>query len=758
MERALLLLWIPAVVGKALNAVMCPDCPGLRNPCLNKTLAALPYCDSHLTFEQRAKDLIGRMTLEEKIQYLANQQPPIERLGLVHYNFWTEGAHGIGQSIRFDKSTPWATNFALPITASASFNRSLWHKTGAQISREARAFMNAGNAYSNYWTPVVNLVTDPRWGRNLETPGEDPFLTSEYAIHFVRGYQESEEAPGYLQASALCKHFAAYELENWNGTQRYSFNGNVSMQDLEDTYLPPFEACVRSASVSGIMCSYNAFNGVPSCANTWLLTTLAREQWKLNGYIVSDCDAIQNIFENHHYGKSPEEAVALALKAGTDMDCGQYYPQHVPSAVQQGLVDEALIDERLTNTFLVRFRLGHFDETPMQSIKYEDVVCTDYALQLSYEGTRQGTVLLKNDNKTLPWAAGGSVAVIGPNANKATYVDYYGPSIPCFGKQWTMVDAMQKDATSVHFVAGLPAAASNDTSGIQAAVEAAAHADKVVVVLGVDGTIAEEGLDQISIAIPDGQLQLLEAVSKAAQKPVVVVLLSGGALDVSPLLQNDKVGAILYTGQPSVTQLAVGDLIFGRVSPSGRMVQTTYPASFVNEVSLFELGMRPGPSYWPPFSNPGRTYRFYTGDAVLPFGWGLSYSDFQYQVVGPIETIQVGVDPTPFSVNVTNIGDVEAANVVIGCLIPPGSGEGGIPIKFLFGFERVLLKPGQSQVVTIGAGPEHFKQVGTDGLKTTVPGTYVVKWGIEETREYGMGYAEQVVRVQLEEREVLIAA
>ena len=300
------------------------------------------------------RDMISRMPLKDKINALDTSENPIDSLNLVAYNWWSEATHGISH-VQNDAEEPYESNFAFPITTAMSYNRTLWKNTGNQIGREARAFMNSGNAWSTYWAPVINLAREPRWGRNIETPGEDPYLTGEYAAAFVQGMQEAEEDPDHILASACCKHYVANSMESstvagvsWN---RHNFNANISKQDLVDSYMAPFQACVEQGKVSGLMCSYNSVNGVPSCANGWLLDETARKSWGFDGYVTSDCDADADVFNSHHYTKTPEEAVADVLKAGTDVDCTSFVGQHAQSALDMKLISESDIDERLTNLF-----------------------------------------------------------------------------------------------------------------------------------------------------------------------------------------------------------------------------------------------------------------------------------------------------------------------------------------------------------------------------------------------------------------------
>eukprot|EP00418_Pyrodinium_bahamense_P007913 CAMPEP_0179121212 /NCGR_PEP_ID=MMETSP0796-20121207/57152_1 /TAXON_ID=73915 /ORGANISM="Pyrodinium bahamense, Strain pbaha01" /LENGTH=794 /DNA_ID=CAMNT_0020819793 /DNA_START=44 /DNA_END=2428 /DNA_ORIENTATION=+ len=767
--------------------------PFLVNPCLNTSFSfsKMPWCDPTLPIDQRISDMLSRMTLDEKIGSLRDKAVAIDSLGLPAYNWWSEATHGVAD-MRKDWRTPWTTSFAFPITTSMSFNRTLWRKTGEQIGREARALMNAGNAYSTFWAPVVNLARDPRWGRNIETPGEDPYLSGEYATEFVKGFQESPDDPYHLQASACCKHYVANEMESSNVAgvhwDRHHFNANITTQDLVDSYMAPFQACVEKGRVSSLMCSYNAVNGVPSCASPWLLQDIARDAWGFDGYITSDCDADADVLNSHHFTKTPEETVRDVLRAGTDSDCGSFVVKYARSALDKGLISEVDIDGRLAMLFKVRMRLSHFDPLgPLNRIPTADV-CSDYGKDLAREGVGQAAALLKNENGRLPLDATSlkSVAVIGPNANLSQKINsYYGPHNPCELKYWSMVDAIQQYVAQTTTALGLPSVASNDTSGTAAAVRLAAAADAVVLVLGTDLDMAREGLDAVDIAVPAGQRALLRAVAGSAKQPVVVVTLTAVPLDLTEWLADPKVGAILHVGQPAVQTLGVGDVLFGKRVPAGRLVQTIYPASYASQVSIFDFNMRPGPSVWPrpdcPKSeyghcplgtNPGRTHRFYTGRPVLPFGFGLSYTSFRYEVVqapaslslaplGPLlagsrhgflsSRASAAIGPAArYSVTVTNTGSTDADDVVLGFLVPPEAGRNGIPLQVLFGFERVHVPAGESRTVDLYPTWTDFTHVDTGGRRGALPGLYEVRFGLRWPGAGSMGSARRALAAHLE--------
>ncbi len=611
-------------------------------------------------------------------------------------------------------------------------------------------------------------------------------MSGEYAVEFVRGMEQNPDDPGHIQASACCKHYAANSMEHTTeGGQthtRHDFDANITMQDLVDSYLAPFQACVEKGRVSGLMCSYNAINGVPTCADPWLLQEVARDTWGFDGYITSDCGAESDVFVNHHFTATPEEAVQKILQAGTDSDCGEFFGKHAESALDKGLITEADMDTRLAMLFRVRMRLAHFDPPgPLQQIP-PSVICSDAAKATARDAVAQAVALVKNAGATLPFdpTKVKTAAVIGPNAKQPWDItSYYGPSSSCDEGFYTMVDAVQQYVNATTYVAGLDATLSTNRSGIPAAAAAAKGKDVVVLVLGTDLTSAHEEMDATNVSVPAAQLALVDAVTAAATVPVVVVMLTAVPLDISAILANPKVGAVLHAGQPSVQTLGIGDVLFGKKPPAGRLIQTVYPESYAAEVSIFDFNMRPGPSAFPRpdcpdadakagtcklGTNPGRTYRFYTGKPVLPFGFGLSYTTFEYAVASAPNRLDLtaaraatrtqrhgfvsaaaaaGKDSTAgFVVNVTNTGQVASDDVVLGFAAPPGSGQNGAPIKTLFGFERVFLKPGETKSVELYPELTLFAPVGPDGVREVREGQWIVSFGVPETREGGMGYAE----------------
>jgi len=610
----------------------------------------------------------------------------------------------------------------------------------------------------------------------------------EYAKHYVLGFQEAPEAPGSLQASACCKHFVANSMEattaaNGERHDRHEFDAEVPLRDLMDSYLPPFQTCVEEGKVSSLMCSYNSVNGIPSCANGWLLEKVARQEWGFDGYVASDCDAVADVFTTHHFTATPEEAVAAVLKAGTDVDCQSFVGEHAEKALKQGLVTEAEMDKRLRNSFRVRFRLGHFDLSmnssapigALDGLKASEIVCSAESIAASIEGMMQSAALLKN-TETLPLKRGMRLAVVGPNAELSRGdASYYGPGNVCGAKFWTLLDALAPGASSVAYAPGLPSASSNDTTGIDAAVWAAAEADAVVLAVGTDLSMAAEGRDADGIAFTSAQAELIARVSAAAKVPVVVVVFTATPLDLTDVLTNPKVGAVLHVGQPSVTILGLGDVLYGDRPPAGRLVQTIYKKAFQDQISIFDFHMRPGPSKFsrpdcldnnvsacPRGTNPGRTYRFFNGDAVLPFGFGLSYTFFKYNARAATNTISLdalrntlsksattllssvdrAVQAVEYAVNVTNTGLVDSDDVVLGFISPPDAGQDGAPLSTLFAFERVHVKAGQTVQVFLYPALAHFTHLDEFGALTALPGKYAVRFGVEATLKGGGGFVD----------------
>ncbi|KAI4318697.1 hypothetical protein MLD38_032372 [Melastoma candidum] len=686
-------------------------------------LKQLGFCDKSKGVSARAADLVKRLTLDEKVTFLVNAAGNVTRLGIPHYEWWSEALHGVsyvGPGTQFSSLIPGATSFPQVILTAASFNTTLFQTIGKVVSTEARAMHNVGLAGLTFWSPNVNIFRDPRWGRGQETPGEDPKLSSKYAANYVRGLQRSDDgSPNKLKVAACCKHYTAYDLDNWKGADRFHFNAIVTPQDLEDTYQPPFRSCVFDGNVASIMCSYNQVNGKPTCADPDLLNGIIRGEWKLNGYIVSDCDSVDVYYRSQHYTKTPEEAAAKAILAGLDLNCGSFLGQYTKGAVNAGLLDESAVDNAVSNNFATLIRLGFFDGDPRKQL-YGKLgpadVCSPNNQELAREAARQGIVLLKNTAKSLPLSPRkiNSLAVIGPNANatKTMIGNYEGT--PC-----GYVTPLQGLSLSVPttYVPGC-SSVSCGTAQIEDAKKAASSADATVLVMGADQSIERESLDRIDLLLPGQQPMLVSEVANASKGPVILIIMSGGGFDISFAKSNDKITSIMWVGYPGEKGgAAIADIIFGRHNPGGKLPMTWYPQSFADKVPMTNMNMRPDPAT----GYPGRTYRFYTGDTVYKFGDGLSYTDFSHSLIEAPALVAIPLDENhvcrsssdcksfdiqdaacqnvAFDVLVTvrNKGKIKGVHTVFLFSSPPALHQA--PQKHLLAFEKVSLSPASEMSV-----------------------------------------------------------
>ncbi|XVF40841.1 hypothetical protein PTKIN_Ptkin01aG0148800 [Pterospermum kingtungense] len=720
-------------------------CDPKRFALMGLNMADFAYCDTTLSYEVRAKDLVDRMTLTEKAHQMGDKATGVIRIGLPRYHWWSEALHGvsyIGHGTYFNELVPNATSFPTVIHTTAAFNQSLWKAIGQAVSTEARAMYNLGNAGLTYWSPVINPVRDPRWGRITETPGEDPFVVGTYAANFVRGLQDIEGQEQTndarfrpLKASACCKHYAAYDVDNWKGVSRFTFDAKVTEQDMVETFLRPFEMCVKDGDASSVMCSYNRVNGIPTCADPILLKEIVREQWKFNGYIVSDCDSIQEIVERHKWlNDTAEEAVAHTLKAGLDLDCGDYYPVYLENSVKQGKVKEEEIDRSLNYLYVVLMRLGFFDGIPsLMSLGKKDI-CSEEHIELAAEASRQGAVLLKNIEANLPWKpyAHKNLAVIGPlaNATRDMLGNYEG--VPC--RYVSPLDGLSAHG-QVTYEEGCEGIKCPTDKLIFQATQAAKQADATILVVGTNLKIEAEGLDRDDLVLPGFQNQLITQVAVASKGPVILVIMSAGGVDISQFLNpdrnleyiNKKIKGILWVGHPGQEGgRAIADVIYGKYNPGGRLPITWYHNDYVDKLPMSSMPLRPVDS----LSYPGRTYKFFNGSTVYPFGYGLSYTTFSYKLITSRNApINIKLDrlqhcrnldykdkkfeqPCPavlvddiicdneitFEVQVQNTGDRDGSEVLMVYSKPP-EGIIGTHIKQVVGFERVFVPAKQSQKV-----------------------------------------------------------
>ncbi|CAA0843381.1 Probable beta-D-xylosidase 7 [Striga hermonthica] len=719
------------------------SCDPTRDP----STKSYPFCNPGLPVETRARDLVSRLTLDEKISQLVNRAAAIPRLGVPYYEWWSEALHGVAMArgvengVSFNWTIRAATSFPQVILTAATFDADLWYRIAKVIGTEARAIYNAGEAIGmTFWSPNINIFRDPRWGRGQETPGEDPFLTSKYAISFVRGIQGDsiqggQLKDGHLLVSACCKHFTAYDLDNWKGINRFIFDAKVTKQDMADTFQPPFKSCVEDGRASGIMCAYNKVNGVPNCADYDLLTKTARQDWGFQGYITSDCDAVGLIYDVQKYANSPEEAVKDVLKAGMDVDCGPYLANHTKSAVEKGFVTEPDIDRALYNLFAVRMRLGLFNGPP-NKLPYgyltRNDICTPEHQELALETARRGIVLLKNSANSLPLSKSEieSLLIMGPNANATETLlgNYAGP--PCI--TITPLQGLKNyNVKNTEFQSGCNFI--NCTSIDYKSVELARSADRVVLVVGLDQDSESEEHDREDLLLPGEQQSLVMKVAKASKNPVVLVVLCGGPVDISFAKNEPKIGSILWAGYPGEAGgQAIAEIIFGDYNPGGRLPLTWYQQDFV-KIPMTDMRMRSDPSS----GYPGRTYRFHTGPTVFDFGYGLSYSNYSYEFVSVSQTklhrpasrknsnyvliSEIGhesCDKAKLSVTVRveNQGKMAGTHPVLLFLKSKQGGRDGVPIKQLVGFQTVSLGANQKGSVEFQVNPcEQFSYANADG-------------------------------------------
>ncbi|KAK7329524.1 hypothetical protein VNO77_23694 [Canavalia gladiata] len=712
------------------------------------------FCNTNVPIHVRVQDLIGRLTLPEKIRLVVNNAIAVPRLGIQGYEWWSEALHGVsnvGPGSRFGGAFPGATSFPQVITTAASFNQSLWQEIGRVVSDEARAMYNGGQAGLTYWSPNVNIFRDPRWGRGQETPGEDPIVAGKYAASYVQGLQ-GNGAGNRLKVAACCKHYTAYDLDNWNGVDRFHFNARVSKQDLADTYDVPFKACVMEGKVASVMCSYNQVNGKPTCADPELLRNTIRAQWRLNGYIVSDCDSVGVFYDSQHYTRTPEEAAAEAIKAGLDLDCGPFLALHTDGAIRQGLISENDLNLALANLITVQMRLGMFDGEP-SAHPYGNLgprdVCTPAHQQLALEAARQGIVLLQNKGNTLPLSPmrHRTVGVIGPNSDvTVTMIGNYA-GVAC--GYTTPLQGIARYVKAVH-QAGCRDVACDGNQLFGAAELVARNVDATVLVMGLDQSIEAETRDRLGLFLPGHQQELVSRVAKAARGPVILAIMSGGPVDVSFAKYDPKISAILWAGYPGQAGgTAIADVIFGTTNPGGRLPMTWYPQSYLAKVPMTNMDMRPNPAT----GYPGRTYRFYKGPVVFPFGHGLSYSRFSHSLAIAPKQVSVGLLSLEgvtnstvsnkavrvshancdglemgFHVDVKNEGSMDGSHtLLIFSKPPPGKWSA---VKQLVSFQKTHVPAGSKQRVKVGVHVcKHLSVVDEFGIRRIPMGEHELHVG-----------------------------
>jgi len=625
--------------------------------------------------DDRVRALIGQMTVAEKIAQLQNTAPSIDRLKLPAYEYWNEALHGV--------ATGGATSFPQAIALGSTWDPDLLHEVASAISDEARGFSARDGKGLTYWAPVINMLRDPRWGRFEESYSEDPWLMARMGVAFVRGMQGDD--PRYLKTVATPKHYAGNNSE----FNRHTGSSDIDEQLLHEYYLPAFEATVREAGAFSVMAAYNRVNGVPASANPLLLQSLLRDSWGFSGYVVSDCDAVADIVNGHHWVSTLAQASAKALLAGTDLNCGSTYPEQLQSALGQHLIAEADIDRALARVLRARFLLGEFDASdsvPYRAI-HGDVIESEAHAALARRAAQEAIVLLKNDG-LLPLDRNTvrSIAVIGPHGRDVTLGGYSGDpdhTVSAFAGIYSKV--ADDGGSAVAFEPGCSITGDKDQTAIDAAAALAAKSDVAIVVVGTSQSVLREEMDRPDWSLPGAQGDLISAVFAANPRTVVVLVTAGPvAIDWA----KAHVPAILtafYDGQEQGT--AIADALFGDINPGGKLTTTWYT----------------GDATLPPIDDydlrKGRTYLYYDQAPLFPFGHGLSYTSFGYANL----TVSPGViDPASLatvSVDVTNTGE-RAGDEVVQLYVHDAAASAPRPIQQLRGFRRVHLEPGQTKTLT----------------------------------------------------------
>ena len=688
----------------------------------NSNIAEKPiYLDTSRPREERVKDLISHLTLEEKVGLMSHPTNGIPRLNIPAYNYWNEALHGVARNGR-------ATVFPQAIAMAATWDKDLIHKIGNAISDEGRAKYHAAlkrNGYTQqyqgitFWSPNVNIFRDPRWGRGQETWGEDPFFTGEMAAEFVKGLQGND--PTYLKTAACAKHFAVHSGPE---KDRHSFNAIVTKRELYDTYLPAFKKLVTEAKVEAVMGAYNRTLDEVCCASKLLIEDILRGEWGFDGHFVSDCMALSDFHLNHKVTKDAAESAALALKYGCDLGCDHVFNE-LPAAIERGDTTEALVDRALERTLRTRFKLGMFDpaeDVPFASIS-TDVVASDTHRQLAYKAATEAVVLLKNQNNVLPIKPSTKkVFVTGPTATSVEVLlgNYYGFN----NKMVTLLEGIVgriPEGMGLEYTAGTPLKHAREIKESWAP-QMAQSADFAIVCAGFNSFLeGEEGEsllsaqngDRESISLPQSQIDYIKELAIHGAR-IILVLTGGSPIALGEV--EDLVEAILFVWYPGMEGgRAVADVLFGDVSPAGKL-PITFPKSLDQLPAFDDYGMT------------GRTYRYMTAEPLYPFGFGLSYTCFEYSNLKLDKTNLALGDSLTLNLTVRNSGGSDSAEVVQYYLSDLHAST-IVPLHHLIGFERVHLKAGESKTLTFTITPDMMSFYNDDGKLTLEPGEFRVEVG-----------------------------
>ncbi|EOS24946.1 MAG: glycoside hydrolase family 3 C-terminal domain-containing protein [Lachnospiraceae bacterium] len=677
-------------------------------------------------YRRRAEELVAQMTLEEKVMQTMHHAPAIERLGIKAYNWWNEALHGVARAGT-------ATVFPQAVGMAAAFDEELMEQVGDAVSTEARAkfvMQQEGDDEDIYkgltfWAPNVNIFRDPRWGRGHETFGEDPYLTSRLGVRYIMGLQGHDEK--YLKTAACAKHFAVH-----SGPEdvRHSFDACVNEQDLRETYLPAFQACVQEAGVETVMGAYNRTNGEPCCGSGRLLRDILRKEWGFEGHVTSDCWAIKDFHEQHCVTATPVESVSLAMNNGCDLNCGSLF-LYLEQAVKEGLVDEKRLDEAVVNLFTSRMKLGVFDEkgeNPYDKIPYT-VVDSPKMRRLNEQVAERCVVLLKNDNQILPLQKEKlhTIGVIGPNADnrRALVGNYEGTA----SRYVTVLEGIQDyvgDEVRVLYSEGCHLY-KDRTSGLAQENDRASEvrgvcreSDVIIAVMGLDASLeGEEGDtgneygsgDKPNLNLPGLQHDILK-IAKESGKPVILVLLTGSAMAVT--WEDAHLDAILQGWYPGAQGgAAIARILFGEANPEGKLPVTFYRTT--EELPAFE-----------DYSMKGRTYRYMKQKALYPFGYGLSYTTYSYENAKLVSDDICGEAGVILRAEVRNTGVMDGTETV---QIYVGLDRDEAPNPQLKKIVKVPLKAGESKQVEAVLPKEAFMLYDEKGEHVLYPGTYHIYMG-----------------------------
>eukprot|EP00041_Stephanoeca_diplocostata_P032967 m.1075633 g.1075633 ORF g.1075633 m.1075633 type:complete len:890 (+) comp24243_c0_seq1:40-2709(+) len=714
-----------------------PSVPAYHG-CADNISSALPYCDVSLSYQDRVNDILSRINLTEKIALLSPTiKPfcsantlPINRIGLPRYRWLVEANSCIDSGCLGGSCN---TIFVSPNAMAASFNRTSWWHKGDVVSTDLRVANNYGDGSKTGqigltgFGPNINMVKDPRYGRNSELPGEDPFLSGSYAAAYTAGMQQmSQGKRPHLKMLSYLKHYTAYSVE----ASRFTFSANVTQFDFWDSYLPQFEYAFTHGDnpTSGAMCSYFAPNGISSCGNNWLLNELIRTQWsRPDAVIMSDCSAVANMDKNG-YAHSPQDACAKAVNAGMDVyggwDDNLYGQGYLAQAIEQHLTTEALVTQAVNRTLMQKMKVGIFD--PVEDQTWTKLTTADlntsYAQQVAFEAALQGQVLLKNDGNTLPLKTGVKLAVVGPMATDPSlyHSDYVTAAVPSF--QYSIAAALAK-----YNVGGTTTSAEGvDVSGRAQSDQAAAlamakAADVVVLAIGIAKAQEHEGMDRADTLLPGDQLNFsLDVLAAAAGKPVVLVTVSGGILSIDKLVGPSQ--AIIDAFNPSqVGPLALAAQIFGVENRWGKLPVTIYPANYSAQLDITDMSFA---------TAPGRSYRYYSGNPLFTFGDGLSLTEFEHTCGAA--TLSKDSQNVSVTCTVKNTGS-RTGDEVLMCFHAVSddirkSADHPVPFKRLVEFERVgpLAAGTSSASVTFSVPVSRFGLVTNSGDTKVYPGVHTL--------------------------------